>query len=105
MQAKIEQEHHKREIRSILGDRRIRSIPDYKSEEVPEREFKLHEIVHKTFKEKVKIEYHQLTYDCYRVGELSAVNKSIINFSKWFLFKSKTVGVFVDIGDFLRGLV
>lgn len=72
VQAKIEQEHHKREIRSILGDRRIRSIPDYKSEEVPEREFKLHEIVHKTFKEKVKIEYHQLTYDCYRVGELSA---------------------------------
>lgn len=76
IQAKIEKVHHNREIHNILGDRRIRSIPDFKPENVPEKEFELNEIVRKTFKDRAKIEYHSMTYDFFRVGELSPVKFS-----------------------------
>lgn len=71
-QKRIEENRYNRQLREVIGDRRLRCIPDaVKPEEIFEKKLKLHDLLQKTIKKSAKREYHHKIYNEYERNGLS----------------------------------
>lgn len=70
-QAEIERVQYGREISQVLGDRRVRPIPDaVREEEIPFKKHQLDDFLKKTLKESAKQEYHYKILEALDSGEI-----------------------------------